>query len=378
MSLSVAWAVGLAGILAWGITPLLIRLAPRIGAVDGPNHRKVHTCAMPCLGGAAIYIGFVIGMLAAGQVEERALALLAGGTAVFFLGVIDDCFELSPRVKLAGQIAAALLLVLLGVQVEFITHPLSGEAIELGLWAIPLTVLWVVGVTNAVNLIDGLDGLAAGVSMLAAVTLAVVAWREGETAVGLWALILAGSTAGFLRYNFHPARIFMGDSGAMFLGFNLAAMSVLGLTKSATAFSLIIPFVILGIPILDTFFAIVRRLAQGQPIFQADKEHLHHCLLAVGLTHRQTVLVIYAVSAVFGGSAIAFTYFTPPQAMLVLGVLSVVVMVAAGRLGVLGPVWAGCKVLPWSGGRRAKVRPQAAETKKGEGEPGSRRRWEKV
>lgn len=363
--LSVAVAVCLAGVIGWAATPFLIRLAPRIGAVDGPNHRKVHTCSMPCLGGAAIYAGFVIGLLASGQLEARTTALLAGGTAVFLLGVADDLFELSPRLKLAGQIAAALLIVLLGVQVEFLTHPLSGEAIELGFWAIPLTVLWIVGVTNAVNLIDGLDGLAGGVSVLAAVTLAVVAWREGEAAVASWALILAASTLGFLRYNFYPARIFMGDSGAMFLGFNLAAMSVLGLTKSATALSLVIPFVILGIPILDTFFAIVRRLAQGQPVFRADKEHLHHCLLAMGLSHRQTVLVIYAVSAVFGGSAIAFTYFTPPQAMLVLGILSVAVMVAASRLGVLGPAltWPGNF---WRAWRREKMQPQPTEAERGE------------
>lgn len=289
------------------------------------------------MGGIAIYLGFIITILATQTITARLVGLLIGGTLIIFLGLIDDIRSLSPRGKLLGQVAAALILVGFGTQVDFITNPLTGGVTSLGSLAIPLTVIWIVGVTNAVNLIDGLDGLAAGISAIAAITLAVVGWAAGQGNAAVWALILALSTLGFLRYNFHPARIFMGDSGSMFLGFNLAALSLMSLTKSTTAFSLLVPFIILGIPILDTFCAIVRRLAGGQPIFKADREHLHHRLLGLGLSHRGTVLVIYIFSGVFGLSALGLTYFTRPGAMLILFGLFGATMYGAGRLGVLEP-----------------------------------------
>ena len=337
VSLSLAGTLGLAFLISFLITPVVIKLAPRLGALDRPNYRKVHTRIMPRMGGLAIYLGFIIAILATQTINLRLGGLLVGGTLIIFLGLIDDIRNLSPRWKLLGQIVAALILVGFGTQVNFITNPLTGGVINLGILAIPLTVLWIVGVTNAVNLIDGLDGLAAGVSAVAAITLAVVGWSAGQTDVAVWALILALSTLGFLRYNFHPARIFMGDSGSMFLGYSLAALSLMSLTKSTTAFSLVVPFIILGIPILDTACAIVRRLAGGQPIFKADKEHLHHRLLGLGLSHRGTVLVIYIFSGVFGLSALGLTYFTRPGAMLILFGLFGATMYGAGRLGVLVP-----------------------------------------
>jgi UDP-GlcNAc:undecaprenyl-phosphate GlcNAc-1-phosphate transferase len=337
VSLLLAGKLGLAFVSALILTPLVIKLAPRVGAIDRPNHRKVHTQTMPRMGGLAIYLAFIITILFTQTLDGRLVGLLAGGTLIMIVGLADDIWDLAPRWKLLGQIMAALVLVLFGTQVQFVTNPLTGGVITLGIFALPLTILWVVGVTNAVNLIDGLDGLAAGVSTVAAITLALVGWRAGQMDVAVWALILAFSTLGFLRYNFHPAKLFMGDSGSMFLGYNLAALSLLSLTKSTTAFSLVIPFIILGIPILDTMCAIVRRFMGGQPIFQADKEHLHHRLLELGLSHRGTVLVIYVISGIFGISALGMTYFTHPRAMLVLFGLAVITLIGASKLGVLAP-----------------------------------------
>ncbi|NPV90670.1 MAG: undecaprenyl/decaprenyl-phosphate alpha-N-acetylglucosaminyl 1-phosphate transferase [Firmicutes bacterium] len=328
-------AFGLACGVSLIVTPLLIYLAPKLGAVDLPNQRKVHTGLMPCIGGGAIYLGFVAGTLAIAPTRAESLAFLLGGTIILVVGLIDDLYDISPYLKLAGQILAALSVVYLGIQVDFVTNPFNGEAVSLGILAVPLTVFWIVGVTNAMNLIDGLDGLAAGVAALAAVTMGIVAGQQGQPLVALGAFILAGSTVGFLRYNFHPARIFMGDSGAMFLGFSLAIFAMMGLTKSTTAFSLIIPFVILGIPLLDTFFAIVRRAVNRRPVFAADRDHLHHRLLAIGLSHQSTVLVIYAISVVYGATAIALTWFTTPQAFMVLGVLSAGTIAGASKLGIL-------------------------------------------
>lgn len=261
--------------------------------------------------------------------------LLLGSTIILIIGVIDDIKDLPPKVKLAGQIAAGLAVIPFGIRVDFLTNPFDGIA-HLGMFSIPATVFWLIAVTNAVNLIDGLDGLAAGVGGIAAVTLAVVAWTQGQTTVVYLAVILAASNLAFLRYNFHPAKIFMGDGGAMFLGFTLGTLAIMGMAKSATFISLLVPVVILGIPILDTLFAIIRRYAKHKPIFQADKEHLHHRLLALGLTHRQTVLVIYALSVILGGSAIFLTQLTTAQGAIILIVLSTTLILVAERVGVIG------------------------------------------
>lgn len=337
MSFFLAGTLGLAFVSAFLFTPLVIKIAPRVGAIDRPNYRKVHTRTMPRMGGLAIYLAFVITVIFTQIIDRRLGGLLAGSTLIILLGLADDIWNLAPRWKLLGQILAALVLVAFGTQVNFVTNPFSGGVITLGILAVPLTVLWIVGVTNAVNLIDGLDGLAAGVSAVAAITLAVVGWRSGEMDVAVWALILAFSTLGFLPYNFNPARLFMGDSGSMFLGYSLASLSLLSLTKSTTAFSLVIPFIILGIPILDTMCAIVRRFLGGQPIFQADKEHLHHRLLELGFSHRGTVLIIYAISGIFGLSALGLTYFARPEAMFILFGLIIITLIGASKLGVLAP-----------------------------------------
>jgi len=328
-------ALALAGVISFLLTPLLCRVAPRLGAVDKPDARKVHRTLMPRLGGVAIYAGFLAAFYLLGYHGEKYLGLLLGGTFIMLVGLVDDIKNISPRLKLMGQIVAAAILVAFGVRVEFLTNPFDGLFI-LGKLAIPVTIFWIVGVTNALNLVDGLDGLAAGTSFIAAVTIAMVAWLNGEVVVALLSLALAASVMGFLPFNFHPARIFMGDSGSMFLGFNLAALATIGLTKSATVVSLFVPVVILGLPILDTTLAIIRRFLNHQPIFAPDKGHLHHRLLAQGLTQRQAVGVIYLVDACLGGSAVLLTRLATDQGMLILVGLAVIILVGCDKLGVLG------------------------------------------
>jgi len=317
------------------VTPLVKKIAFKIGAVDAPDERKVHVRVMPRLGGLAIYLGFIITMLIFHELNGQVIGLLVGGTLIAILGIFDDKVGLSPKIKLLGQIAATLVLISFGIQVEFITNPMGIRA-DLGILSIPVTIFWVVGVTNAVNLIDGLDGLAAGISAISAIILGIVALNGGNPSFAMASFILAGSCLGFLKYNFYPAKIFMGDSGSMFLGFTLASLAMLGLTKSATIVSLVIPILIIGLPIFDTLFAIVRRFSNNKPIFGADKDHLHHRLMALGLSHKNSVLVMYGVALFLGGSAVILNIVTNAQAMVLIVILSVFLLISAEKVGILG------------------------------------------
>lgn len=317
------------------LTPVMMKVALMVGAVDQPNERKVHTGTVTRIGGVAIFGGFMISAFLMQELSLQVWGLLISGTMIMALGLVDDIKGISPKVKLLGQVLAALVLVYFGIEVQFITNPLTGKVIALGLLSIPVTVFWVTGMSNAVNLIDGLDGLAAGVAAIAAVTLAVVAWTQGMFETVYLALFLAASALGFLRYNFHPAKLFMGDCGSLYLGFILGVLAVMGLSKGATIISLFIPIIILGIPILDTFFAIIRRFSNKKPIFQADKGHLHHRLLEMGLSHKQTVIVIYAVTLLLSSSAVLLTMLTTAQSVLILIAISVVIMVGADRIGII-------------------------------------------
>lgn len=315
-------------------TPLVKRVAYKLNALDEPEARKVHTQKMPRLGGLAIYLGFWATVLLTQEMTPVLYALLAGGSLITLVGIIDDIKGVSPRTKLFIQFVAALAVMMAGVKVDFITHPF-GEFIHLQYLAYPVTLLWIIGITNAVNLIDGLDGLAAGVSAIAASTLGAVAFLETTQQAAVLAFLLAASILGFLRYNFHPAQIFMGDTGSLFLGYNLSVIAIIGMTKSTTVISLLLPVVILGIPIADTLFAIIRRYMGGKPIFRADKDHLHHRLLNLGLTHRGTVLSIYSLSAVLGLSAIAMAVVTKAQGMLMMMALILGFSIIAQKLGLL-------------------------------------------
>lgn len=316
------------------ITPFVKKLAIKIGATDAPNQRKVHTKIMPRLGGLAIFISFLIGVAFLRPESEFLIPILIGACIIIVIGVLDDMMELSAKVKFLGQIAAALVVVLGGVQVNYINLPFDG-GIELGILSVPLTILWIVGITNAINLIDGLDGLAAGVSTIALVTISAMAMLKGDIFVLSIGAILIGSTLGFLKYNFHPAKIFMGDTGALFLGFMIAVLSLLGF-KNVTMLSLIVPVIILGVPISDTFFAIIRRIVNKQPLSAPDKSHLHHCMLRLGYSHRQTVLIIYAMAALFGLAAFIFSMSTVWGAMLIVGVLFLAIEVFVEKVGLVG------------------------------------------
>lgn len=323
------------------LTPLVKRLAFRIGAVDAPNYRKVHSRIMPRLGGLAIFIAFIIGLAILrpeSPIDESPYMLLAivlGATVIVITGVLDDMYEISAKAKMFGQLVAALIIVFLGgIQIENINLPFEGT-LNFGLLSVPLTILWIVGITNAINLIDGLDGLAAGVSTIALITLSVMAFVMGNVFVIALAAILACATFGFLFYNFHPAKIFMGDTGALFLGFMIAVLSLLGF-KSLTLVSFIIPVILLGVPISDTFFAIVRRLRNKQKWSDPDKSHLHHCLINIGFSHRQTVLIIYGFAAMFGLAAIIFSMAKIWGAILLVTVILVAIEILVEIIGLAG------------------------------------------
>lgn len=316
------------------LTPLVKKLAFLIGATDKPNYRKVHQKIMPRLGGLAIFLSFIIGILIYKPISATYLPIIIGSIIIILTGMLDDVKEISPKLKLLGQIAAAAVVVIMGnIQVEFINLPFGGK-IEFGILSIPMTMLWIIGITNAINLIDGLDGLAAGVSTIALFSIAGMSYITGQIIVSIIALIVAVSTTGFLFYNFHPAKIFMGDTGALFLGYIISVLSLLGY-KNVTFISLIIPVIILGVPISDTFFAIIRRLANRQPLSAPDKSHLHHCLLRSGFTHKQTVLLIYAMSIILGLAAFIFYLATVWGAMLIIVALLITIEVIVEKIGLV-------------------------------------------
>ncbi len=324
------------------LTPVVITFARRTGALDAPDARKVHVRPIPRIGGLGIYAAFMVSVLIqlgfadlTPELMTSLFGLLAGGTIIVVIGIIDDYWDLPAKVKLLGQILAACVLVIgFDVRIDVVTDPF-GDYIYLEYLAIPATIFWVVGLTNTVNLIDGLDGLAAGVSSIAAVTIFLVAMEEGIPFVAMITAALAGAAVGFLYYNFNPARIFMGDTGSMFLGFMLAGISVVGAVKSAATIALIVPILALGLPILDTTFAIVRRARNHRPIFKPDKGHLHHRLLAHGFTQKQAVLLMYVVSALFGLCALALTAVSIQAALLIILIVAAAVFLGARKLGIL-------------------------------------------
>lgn len=316
------------------VTPLIKKLAVRIGAVDKPNSRKVHQTPMPRLGGLAIYISFLIGFLILMPESPYKYPILIGSFIIILTGIIDDLYDISARWKLLGQVSAALVVILVGVDIDFINLPFGGR-IDFGIYTIPLTILWIVGITNAINLIDGLDGLAAGVSSIALITISGMAIIMGNVFVLSMGIIVLASTLGFLIYNFHPAKIFMGDTGAMFLGYMIAVLSLLGF-KNVAVISFIVPIIILGVPISDTLFAIIRRIALKKPLAAPDKSHLHHCILRLGYSHRKTVLIIYGISAIFGAVAVVFSQATMWVSLMVVLALLLVIELMVEKIGLVG------------------------------------------
>jgi UDP-GlcNAc:undecaprenyl-phosphate GlcNAc-1-phosphate transferase len=298
-------------------TPFVNRLGFKLGLFDPPGGRKIHQRPMVRLGGIAIFAGTIAALLVVWWLggfgilptskEYEVWGVAIGGIAFFLIGLADDVFGLSPFSRLLMQVIVAILAWNAGVQIKFLTLPWS----DIGLtilpdWVnLPITVIWLVGMANAINMIDGLDGLAAGVSGIAATVMLVVSLFMNQPAAALIAAALAGATIGFLRYNFNPAQIFMGDGGAYFLGFTLAGIGVIGLVKSVATAAVLLPYLILAVPILDISAVVVDRLRRGQSPFAADKRHLHHRLLKAGLPQRLIVIFIYSLTLWVGTLALA-------------------------------------------------------------------------
>ena len=317
-----------AGVLSYLFTPPVKRFAHKVGAIDVPkDNRRMHKEPIPRLGGLAIFGGFLCSILVFGQLDQTMLCVLLGATIIVALGIFDDVLALGAKLKFVVQIVAAAIPVCVGdLKIELFTNlnPFSeAPYFHLGIFAIPVTIIWIVGITNAVNLIDGLDGLACGVSTISSMTMLVIALTVAEPDVALLMAALAGGCIGFLPYNLNPAKIFMGDTGSTFLGFILATVSIEGLFKSYAIISFAVPFLMLGLPIFDTCFAILRRVSHGQSPMAPDRGHIHHRLIDMGFNQKQAVAVLYVISAILGLSAVVLTTTNVVRAMVVLLALCV-------------------------------------------------------
>lgn len=314
-----AASFAVAAVAGAALTPVARWVSFKWGAVSVPGGRHIHGQAIARLGGLGIYAAFLltaVGLVLVGAKAplldanqlQLGIGLLVGGTVIFGVGLYDDLKPIRALYKLFGQVVAAAVAWHFGFRVDAIDLPMM-EPFQTGVLSLPITIVWIVGIINAINLIDGLDGLAAGVVFFAAVTNFVVAWMMGTTLVALVMAVLAGAVLGFLFFNFNPARIFMGDSGSYFLGFVLAVCSIAGpLQKASAAVSIAVPLVALGVPIIDTLLAIVRRFLEKRPLFSPDRGHVHHRLLDMGITHRRAVLIIYGVTVLLCISAIAMAF----------------------------------------------------------------------
>ncbi|WP_058486023.1 glycosyltransferase family 4 protein [Defluviitalea phaphyphila] len=313
-------------------TPLSKKIAFMVGAVDQPKERGMHKKPMPRMGGIAIFLGFIITVLIITPMVEvfewkEISGLLIGGFIIFLLGFFDDIYDLNAKLKLCVQIVAALIVIYSGIKIEFVTWPFAeNNTLLLQNLSVPFTLFWIVGVTNAVNLIDGLDGLAAGVSSIAAICLMILSILSQNPIGPVAALLtaaLAGACIGFLPHNFNPAKIFMGDTGSTFLGFILATTSVQGFIKGYTAVTIIIAILVLGFPIFDTIFAIIRRIVNHRPIMEADRGHLHHRLVDKGYSQKRAVITLYGISGGFGIIGILIAQKDTLLALLVFIVMAV-------------------------------------------------------
>lgn len=311
--------------IAFTMTPIARVLAFKIGAVDVPkDSRRMHRVTMPLLGGVAIFVGFVITVLAFCNLRENykeIAGLLSGATLIVITGILDDRFGLNPFLKLFMQIFAAAVVAVCGITIDNIgVFNSNGELFSLGNFSIPVTIVWIVAVTNAVNLIDGLDGLSCGVSTISALSILVSSFFMSDvpSIAILLTAILAGSCLGFLPYNFNPAKIFMGDTGSMFLGFALSTISVIGVFKTDAIIAYWVPFIAFAVPLCDTAFAFIRRILQGKSPFSADRGHIHHKLIDMGFNQRQSVTILYAISAIFGIASILWAIGRPIGGIVVI------------------------------------------------------------
>jgi UDP-GlcNAc:undecaprenyl-phosphate GlcNAc-1-phosphate transferase len=331
-----AAAVGflVAFLLAVLLTPVVSQAAWRAGVVDTPTEeRRLHARPTPLLGGLAIFAAIAIPAAALGN-HHGFWGIIAGAALMAMLGALDDIHPLHPAVKLGGMIAIASIPAFLGITIDHVTLPLIG-VFDLGWWQYPVTILWIVAIANIVNFIDGMDGLAAGFCAIAAFTFAVLAASLGREDAAAICAIVAGATLGFLRYNFHPATIFMGDAGALMLGYLLAAMAIQGVLKTAAAVSLVLPLMILALPILDTSFVIAKRLKYRRPIYEADRSHFHHRFANIGFSQRRAALYVYAWCLSLSAFALAVRFVPShrhgwdPVSVLILGGFGVLALISS-------------------------------------------------
>lgn len=308
------------------VMPVIIKIAHHVNALDMPNERKVHKEPMPRMGGLAIFIGFLVGYMLFCNQTVQMNSILIGSFFIILVGIFDDIKPLSPSIKFCGQLLAAIIVVYYG---NVVMQDISafGLYINFGMFAKPITILFIVSVINCLNLIDGLDGLAGGISAIFFMTITVISTLLGSISgldVSL-TLIMIGATLGFLLYNFHPAKIFMGDSGSMFLGYMIAVISLLGF-KNVTLTSFIVPVLILAIPILDTLFAIIRRLLKGESFAKADKEHFHHQILKMAGNQTKTVLIIYLIQILFSIASIVYVLRNPKLGQIIYIIILAIIL----------------------------------------------------
>ena len=322
--------VGVCLIIVALIIPLIKNIAVHIGAIDIPDERKVHTNPIPRLGGLGIFIGFMLGYMIFGQSSIQMNSILIGSFIILLTGMIDDIKPISARAKIIGQTFASCVIVFYG-NILLSNLTVFGLDINFGIFAYPLTILFIVACTNIINLIDGLDGLSSGISSIFYLSTVIICFFQSRfmELELILALIMLGSTLGFLIHNFHPAKIFAGDSGALFMGFTIAVISLLGFKTTAIT-SIFIPLMILAVPILDTLFAIIRRLLKHQSISTPDKQHLHHQLLKMKFSHRNTVLIIYLITALFSTASILYTLHDNQDVFIgriIYGILMILVVI---------------------------------------------------
>lgn len=340
--------------IALAITPLVMKLAKFLGAIDYPNERKVHKYPVPRLGGISIYLSFIFSLYIFSLINpinlyiktEEVLLLVLSATVVLLLGIWDDIKELKPGKKFLVQCFAATLVYLAGFRISSITS-FSGDMLYLGVLDYPITLLWIVGITNAFNLIDGLDGLAAGVAAIAGITIFSISLVKSDITSAILVLAFVGAIVGFIRYNFYNARIFLGDSGSLLIGFTLAIFSIMSKTKSSTAFSVIFPLLVLGLPIMDTMLSMLRRFIRSikpdqnllsknpglKSIFYPDKNHIHHRLMGFGFSQRKVVIILYAVSIVLGFVAFTITFVNTLVAVPILIGVALIIFIGITQLG---------------------------------------------
>lgn len=330
--LTVLLAVVAAAVISFVLTPLVKSLAIRFGFVDIPkDERRMHHKPIPTIGGVAIFTAFLLVFLFMVPLDRELVGMLLGSLIIVCMGILDDKYDLNAKLKFIVQIVAAAIPVSLGCRIEFICNPIGigPDYIDFGVLSIPITIIWIVAITNAVNFIDGLDGLSVGVCGISALTMGIIALAMGQSTEALILGILLGACLGFLPYNFNPAQIFMGDTGATFLGFMLSCMSISGLFKLYAVISFAVPLLVLGVPLFDICFACIRRIWNHVSPMHADRSHIHHRLIDSGFNQRQSVMILYAAASLLGVLAVIFATTGVGKTLMIL-----VAVVAVGIVGV--------------------------------------------